>query len=84
MSSLFSLMMPTMLLSGFIFPIASMPQLLQYISVIIPAKYFILIEKGIMLKGAEWASIATPSFVLMGMLAFLFLAAFRNFKVRYK
>ena len=84
MSSMFALLMPTMLLSGFIFPIASMPQLLQYISRIIPAKYFILIEKSIMLKGAGWEAIWQPSLVLVLMMVILFAAAWRNFKVIYK
>jgi ABC-2 type transport system permease protein len=84
MSSLFSLLLPTMLLSGFIFPIASMPALLQYISKIIPAKYFIIIEKSIMLKGGGWDTVAFPAMILTIMMLVLFIGAFRNFKVRYK
>ena len=84
MSSLFTLLMPTMLLSGFIFPIASMPLLLQYISAIIPAKYFILIEKAIMLKGAGWEAITQPVLILVIMMFVLFAAAWRNFKVVYE
>ena len=84
MFSLFTLLMPTMLLSGFIFPIASMPKLLQYISTIIPAKYFINIENAIMLKGAGWSSVSYPSFVLVIMMLVLIIAARKNFKVRYE
>ena len=84
MMSLFTLLLPTMLLSGFIFPIASMPYLLQKISMIIPAKYFILIEKAIMLKGAGWEAIAQPALVLVVMLFVLLLAAWKNFKIIYK
>lgn len=51
MLSLMGLMLPVILLSGFIFPISSMPLPLQFISNIIPAKWFIVILKGIMLKG---------------------------------
>jgi ABC-2 type transport system permease protein len=51
MISLMGLMLPVILLSGFIFPISSMPLPLQFISNIIPAKWFIIIIKGIMLKG---------------------------------
>ena len=51
MISLMGLMLPVILLSGFIFPLSSMPLPLQYISNIIPAKWFIIILKGIMLKG---------------------------------
>jgi ABC-2 type transport system permease protein len=82
--SLFILLMPTMLLSGFIFPIASMPQILQIISKIIPAKYFIVIEKAIMLKGAGWEAVMHPSLILLVMVIVLLGAATRNFKVMYK
>ncbi|MBN2093295.1 ABC transporter permease [candidate division KSB1 bacterium] len=43
--------MPSMLLSGFIFPIESMPTILQAITYIVPAKYFLIISRGIILKG---------------------------------
>jgi len=42
---------PFMLLSGFIFPIASMPEPMQYITYIIPLRYFLIIIRGIFLKG---------------------------------
>jgi ABC-2 type transport system permease protein len=46
-------MLPTLILSGFIFPIASMPAVLQYVSAIIPARYFLTALRGIVLKGVE-------------------------------
>ncbi len=48
----FSSMLPTVLLSGFIFPIRSMPVALQVLSHIVPARYFIRILRGVILKGA--------------------------------
>lgn len=51
MVSLAGLLLPTVLLSGFIFPISSMPEILQWISHIIPAKWFLIIVRSIMLKG---------------------------------
>jgi ABC-2 type transport system permease protein len=84
MTSLFTLLMPTMLLSGFLFPLASMPNVLQYVAKIIPARYFIEIEQAIMLRGAGWSAVAFPSMVLLLMLTVLLLAAWRNFKVVYK
>lgn len=49
-------MLPTLILSGFIFPIASMPVALQYISAIVPARYFLVALRGIVLKGlGAWA-----------------------------
>jgi len=50
-AGLLGTMLPSILLSGFIFPIRSMPLVLQWISTIIPAKYFLIILRGIMLKG---------------------------------
>jgi ABC-2 type transport system permease protein len=43
--------LPTFILSGFIFPIASMPVMLQYLTVIVPARYFLVALRGIVLKG---------------------------------
>jgi ABC-2 type transport system permease protein len=55
-------MLPTVILSGFIFPIASMPIALQYISSIVPARYFVTALRGIVLKGLDlsllWPSVA--------------------------
>jgi ABC-2 type transport system permease protein len=44
--------LPAMFLSGFFFPIAAMPQVLQWVSVLVPLKYFMIIIKAIVLKGA--------------------------------
>lgn len=49
---LLTAMLPTLLLSGFIFPISSMPQPLQILTHIIPARYFLVALRGIVLKGA--------------------------------
>lgn len=84
MTSMFTLLMPTMLLSGFLFPVASMPWILQQISNFIPATYFIVIEKTIMLKGAGWNAIAYETMILGIMGLVLILAAWKNFKVMYK
>lgn len=45
--------LPTIFLSGFIFPIRSMPDVLQAITYLIPARYFIVVVRGVMLKGAD-------------------------------
>jgi len=49
--SLIGLMLPTVLLSGFIFPIENMPKVYDYVSMIMPPRYFIVIIKNIMIKG---------------------------------
>ncbi|MBN2055149.1 ABC transporter permease [bacterium] len=51
MLALFTTMLPSIMLSGFIFPIASMPVLIQYITMLVPARYFMVIARGSMLKG---------------------------------
>lgn len=50
--SVLTTMLPTIILSNFIFPINSMPKIIQWITYIVPAKYFIAIIRAIMLKGA--------------------------------
>jgi ABC-2 type transport system permease protein len=84
MVSMFALLLPTMLFSGFIFPIESMPIVLQFISKIVPAKYFIIIEKAIMLKGAGFESVMTQTGVLALMVIVLLVVTWKNFKVIYK
>ncbi len=51
MVTLVTTILPTVMMSGFIFPISSMPQILQYVASIIPATHFLEIIRGIMLKG---------------------------------
>src|SRR5215475_7834242 len=51
MGALVGTMLPTLLLSGFIFPVESMPQPLPAIAAIVPARYFVTVARGIMLKG---------------------------------
>ena len=49
--------LPTMILSGFIFPISSMPIVIQYITTIVPARYFLVALRGIVLKGLDLSSV---------------------------
>jgi ABC-2 type transport system permease protein len=82
MISLIGLFMPTMLLSGFIFPIESMPEILQYVSHIIPAKWFIIIIKGIMLKGVGLEVLWFETIVLSVMAFFFLMLSIKNFNIR--
>jgi ABC-2 type transport system permease protein len=56
--ALLSSFLPTFILSGFIFPIASMPQAIQVVTYVIPARYFIVALRSIILKGAGPAAFA--------------------------
>jgi ABC-2 type transport system permease protein len=49
--------LPSLLLSGFIYPLSSLPQFLQFISDFIPTKHFIIINRGIMLKGIGFSAV---------------------------
>ena len=82
MISLFGLMLPVILLSGFIFPISSMPLPLQAISNIIPAKWFIIIIKAIMLKGASFSVIWKETFILVAMTLFYIVVSIKKYKIR--
>lgn len=82
MMSLFALMMPTILLSGFIFPISSMPLPLQWLSHIMPPKYFIIILKTIMLKGLGLEVIWKETLILFGMALFFIALSIKNYKTR--
>jgi ABC-2 type transport system permease protein len=82
MISLMGLMLPVILLSGFIFPISSMPIPLQVISNIIPAKWFIIIVKGIMLKGVGIQYIWKETFILVGMTVFFIGLSLKKYKIR--
>ncbi len=81
-ASLLIMLMPTIFLSGFIFPIESMPKPLQIISNIIPAKYFINIVKGIMIKGVGLRYLWKETLVLFGMSALITGISLRNLKTR--
>jgi len=82
MVSLMGLMLPVILLSGFIFPISSMPLPLQVISNIIPAKWFIIILKGIMLKGVGLAYLWKETMILVGMTLFFIALSVKKYKIR--
>jgi ABC-2 type transport system permease protein len=82
MFSLAGLMLPVIILSGFIFPISSMPLPLQIISNIIPAKWFIIIIKAIMLKGASFQTIWKETLILIGMTAFFIALSIKKYKIR--
>lgn len=82
MAALVGTMMPNVLLSGIIFPIASMPGWLRTVSVIVPARWFIVIARGIMLEGVGLANLWLETAVLALMTVVLLTAAVRSFSAR--
>jgi ABC-2 type transport system permease protein len=54
MTSTFFFLVPMIYLSGFIFPIENMPTLIQWVTTIIPLRYFLVIVRGVFLKGVGW------------------------------
>jgi ABC-2 type transport system permease protein len=80
--ALLATMLPSTLLSGLVFPLASMPKILQVLSNIVPAQWFIVIARGIMLKGVGLEQLWRETLVLVGMTLFFMIAAVKSFKAR--
>jgi len=75
-------MLPTILLSGFVFPRESMPYAIYLLSFLIPAAYYIEILRGIILRGAGWPALWDEAVVLLSFgVLFMVLSAVR-FKKR--
>ncbi len=75
-------MLPTVMLSGFIFPVSSMPMVLRGISSVVPATYYLQIVRGIILKGVGLHELWLPLLILCGEGAFLFLFSVFKFRVK--
>jgi len=82
MGALLGTMLPNVLLSGFIFPIESMPAALRIVSNIVPGRWFVLIARGIMLKGIGLEYLWRETLILAAMSAVLLVASTRSFKER--
>jgi ABC-2 type transport system permease protein len=80
--SLTGMFLPTIMLSGFMFPIENMPLPLRLLSNIVPAKWYYLIVKNVMIKGVGFASVWKETLVLAGMMLFLLTLAIKKFKIR--
>ena len=80
--SMFALMLPVILLSGFIFPVENMPLPLRIISNIIPPKWFIIIVKTIMLKGGGLFYVWKETLILIGFVVLFVTLSVKKFKIR--
>ena len=75
-------MLPTIILSGFMFPIENMPIPLQVISNIVPSKWFYIIVRSIMIKGAGFSGIWKQTLILFGMMVIILGISLKRFKIR--
>jgi ABC-2 type transport system permease protein len=82
LGSIMALMLPAIMLSGMIFPVENMPLILQWISNIVPAKWYIAATKKLMIEGVSVHYIIREIAVLSGMSILLIVLALRNFKNR--
>lgn len=78
------MLVPTLLLSGMIFPVESMPQILQYASAIVPARWYISAIRKLMIMGADPSTIAKETCVLLVMTVVLLGIALKKFKEHLK
>jgi ABC-2 type transport system permease protein len=81
MTTVFFFLVPMIFLSGFIFPIENMPGPIQWLTTVIPLRYFLVIVRGIFLKGLDFG-VLWPQFAALGAwgVAVLALAAIRSSK----
>lgn len=80
MMSVFFFYFPAVLLSGFMFPIANMPPLVRYLTYANPLRYFLVILRGIFLKGAGTATLWPPMAALLAMGLLTLLITTRRFR----
>jgi ABC-2 type transport system permease protein len=80
--SMFALMLPTILLSGFIYPIENMPKVLQGLSFIMPPRWYIQAVKTIMLKGGGLFYIWKEMLMMSAFLVVFLSLSIKNFKIR--
>lgn len=82
MISMAGIMLPTLIFTGFLFPLENMPQFFQWISYIIPARWFFLIFQSIMLKGLGFEAVWREMSVLLIMSIALTAMSLKRFKIR--
>lgn len=80
--SLVGMMLPTILLSGFIFPIENMPKVYDVVASILPPRYFVVIIKNIMVKGTGFIYVWKETLILTTMTAIFIGLSVKSFKTR--
>ena len=76
------LLLPTVILSGMLFPVESMPTVLQWISAIIPPRYYIQAMRKLMIMGVGIQEVWQEVMILIGMTALLLVVSLKKFKTR--
>ena len=76
------LLMPVVMLSGMMFPVESMPQVLQWIAAVVPPRYYIDAMRKLMIMGVGIGGVAREIGILAGMTALLLAVALKMFKTR--
>jgi ABC-2 type transport system permease protein len=79
----FAILMPMIYLSGFAFPIENMPKFIQYITYIIPLRYYIIILRGVVLKGAAFSELIPETLMLLLFGVVILYASSLRFKKRF-
>lgn len=82
--SMVGLMLPTLILSGFMFPIENMPKPLQIFSHVVPARWYYIIAQGVLIKGLGIAMVWKEILVLLGMTLLFLVISIRRFDLRLK
>lgn len=80
--SLVALFLPTIMLSGFMFPVENMPLPLRIVSNIVPAKWYYNIVRSVMIKGVGLEAVWKETLILGGMMIFFLTMAIKRFKIR--
>lgn len=76
------LLVPIVMLSGMIFPVESMPEVLQWISAVVPPRYYIQAMRKLMIMGVDISDVVREILVLVAMAIFLLIVALAKFKNR--
>ena len=80
--SLMGMLLPTMMFTGFLFPLENMPLPLQWVANLVPSKWYYIIVKDVMIKGLGFHAIWKETLILTAMTVFLFITSIKKFKIR--
>ncbi|MFV0290776.1 MAG: ABC transporter permease [Mangrovibacterium sp.] len=80
--SMMGMMLPTLILTGFMFPLENMPKFFQIISHVVPSKYYYAIIKAVMLKGLGFSYVWKEIGILIAMVIVLLTIAMKKFNIR--